>query len=58
MKTPTPKIAIYVEGGIVQAVRSNIGDQLDVEIVDCDNEPNKADDRWEELQDELEFGNY
>jgi hypothetical protein len=52
------KIAIYVEGGIIQAVRSNIGEDLDIEIVDCDNEPDEAEDRWEELQSELEFGNY
>jgi hypothetical protein len=57
-----PKIAIYVEGGIVQGVRSNIGQDLEVEVVDFDSmyneESNKADDRWEELQTELEFGNY
>jgi len=52
------KIAIYVEGGIIQAVRSNIGEDLEVEIVDCDNEPDEAEDRWEEVQSELEFGNY
>lgn len=53
------KIAIFVDGGIVQAVRSNIPcHKLEIEIVDNDNEPDKADDRWEELQSELEFGNY
>lgn len=52
------KIAIYVEGGIIQAVRSNIGEDLDIEIVDYDNEPDEAEDRWEEVQSELEFGNY
>ena len=58
----TPKVAIYVEGGIVQGVRSNIGQDLEVEVVDFDSmyneESNKADARWEELQTELEFGNY
>ena len=54
----TPKISIYVSGGIVQGVRSNIGQDLEVEIVDEDNEPNTSEDRWEELQSELEFGNY
>ena len=58
----TPKIAIYVSGGIVQGVRSNIGQNLEVEIVDADSmynqESNKADEYWEELQTELEFGNY
>jgi hypothetical protein len=57
-----PKIAIYVSGGIVQGVRSNIGQNLEVEIVDADSmynqESNKADEYWEELQTELEFGNY
>jgi hypothetical protein len=54
----TPKVAIFVEGGIVQGVRSNIGQTLEVEIIDADNEPDKADEYWEELQTELEFGNY
>ena len=57
-----PKVAIYVEGGIVQGVRSNIGQDLEVEVVDFDSmyneEANKADARWEELQTKLEFGNY
>lgn len=54
----TTKVAIYVKGGIVQAVRSNIGQDLEVELVDEDNDPDTADDRWEEVQTELEFGNY
>jgi hypothetical protein len=53
-----PKIAVYVSCGILQAVRSNIGQDLEVELVDKDNEPDTADDRWEELETELEFGNY
>ena len=53
------KIAIFVDGGIVQAIRSNIPcHKLEIEIVDNDNQPEKAEDRWEELQNELEFGNY
>jgi hypothetical protein len=56
--TKIPKIAIYVSGGIVQGVRSNMGQDLEVEIVDEDNEPEAAGDRWEELQTELNFGNY
>lgn len=54
----TPKIAIYIEGGVCQAIRSNISLDLEIEIVDWDNEPDTAEDRWEELQTELEFGNY
>ena len=57
MKNKT-KIAIFVEGGIVQAIRSNISPDLEIEIVDVDNDPDEAEDRWEELQTELEFGNY
>jgi hypothetical protein len=53
-----PKIAIYVEGGMVLGIRSNLGVDLDIEIVDSDNEPDTAEDRWEELENELEFGNY
>jgi len=55
---PNPKIAIYVDGGIVQAIRSNISPEIEIEIVDCDNEPDTAEDRWEEIQEELEHGNY
>lgn len=53
-----PKIAIYVSGGIVQGVRSNIKTELEVEIVDEDNDQETSEDRWEELQNELPFGNY
>lgn len=55
-----PKIAIYVSGGTVQEVRSNISADLEIEIVDadythCDDiDPNS---RWEQLQGELNFGN-
>jgi ABC-type branched-subunit amino acid transport system substrate-binding protein len=56
--TKIPKIAIYISGGILQAVRSNIGTNLEVELVDEDNDPETAQDRWEELQTELNFGNY
>ncbi len=60
--TTMKKIAIYIEGGMVQAVRSNLGEDLDVEIIDADlvNEEgeNFAGERWEELQEELQFGNY
>ena len=57
-----PKIAIYVSGGVVQGIRSNMKD-LDVEIVDGDDiedheNKNDTDARWEQLQLELEFGNY
>lgn len=52
------KIAVYIKGGVLQAVRSNISTDLEIEIVDADNEPDTACDRWDELQMELEFGNY
>ena len=56
----TPKVAIYVKGGMVEAIRSNIGQDLDIEIVDedCVDEIKNTEDRWEEIQTELEFGNY
>lgn len=55
----TPKVAIYVKGGMVSAIRSNIGAELDIEIVDADcQQLDYEEDRWEELQTELEFGNY
>ena len=45
---------------MVQAIRSNIYRNLDIEIVDedCLDETQLTEDRWEELQTELEFGNY
>lgn len=52
------KIAIYVSGGIVQGVRSNITELLDIEIVDEDTDQDSAEERWEELQTELPFGNH
>ena len=58
----TPKVAIYVFGGIVQGVRSNISSELEIEIVDADwkelDRESDPEDRWEEVQTELEFGNY
>ena len=53
----TPTIAIFVEGGIIQGVRSNIGQDLQVDIIDADNEPDTAEEQWMELQEKLEFGN-
>jgi hypothetical protein len=62
------KIAIYVNGGMVEAVRSNIGEDIDVEIIDGDSyrifnvkswEGNgSAENRWKEIKEELSFGNY
>lgn len=55
-------IAIYVEGGMVQAVRSNIGPDIEIEVVDADiydeEGENFSGDYWNELQEKLEFGNY
>lgn len=53
------KIAIYVESGMIQGIRSNLSG-LEIEIIDVDNlnevkvESGLA--RWDELQTELEFG--
>lgn len=57
MKLKSPTIAIFVQGGIVQGVRSNIGQDLQVDIIDADNEPDTAEEQWMELQEKLEFGN-
>jgi hypothetical protein len=56
----TPKVAIFIQGGMVQGIRSNIGQDLDIEVVDADgwDDEKNPEDRWEELQTELEFGNY
>lgn len=53
-----PKVAIYVKGGMVSAIRSNISPELEIEIIDADCEQLDYEDRWDELQSELEFGNY
>jgi hypothetical protein len=53
-----PNIAVYVSGGIVQGVRSNISQDLEVEVIDADNDPDTAEEQWMELQEKLEFGNY
>ena len=56
-----PKIALYVSGGVITAIRSNVATDLEIEIVDSDNDENTGDDsdkRWDELQTELPFGNY
>jgi hypothetical protein len=55
-----PKIAIHIKGGMVEAIRSNVYPDLEIEIVDedCLDETMETKDRWKELQTELEFGNY
>ena len=55
-----PKIAIYIKGGMVEEIRSNIDQDLDIEIVDedCVDEKKFTENRWKEIQTELEFGNY
>lgn len=53
-----PTIAIFVQGGNVLDVRSNIGTELNVEVVDADNDPNDAKHKWQQFEDELEFSNY
>jgi len=55
-----PKIAIRIKGGMVEAIRSNIDQYLEIEIVDedCLDETMETKDRWKELQTELEFGNH
>ena len=52
-----PEIAVFVDGGIVKAVRSNIS-ELHVQIIDKDNEPESAENTWKDLQNELPYENY
>lgn len=61
-ETPKRKVAILVEGGCVQAVLSNLGEDFDleVEIVDMDDAeglglPEAAQARWHKLQGKLGF---
>jgi RNase P/RNase MRP subunit p30 len=53
------KVAIYVEGGVIQGIRSNLS-ELDIEIIDVDSlDSDKVESgevRWDELQTELKFG--
>ena len=60
------KIAIWIEGGMVQGIRSSI--DVDVEILDfdvdladgyaADNYRAKLEEKWETYQTELPFGIY
>jgi len=51
------KIAIWIEGGVIQGIRSSI--DVQVEIIDLDwEETDKdiAEQKWENYQIELPFG--
>lgn len=53
------KIAIWIEGGAIQGVRSNI--DIELEIIDVDIETVDRDDaekKWDHYQTELPFGIY
>ena len=53
------KIAIWIEGGLIQGVRSNV--DIELEIIDVDIETVDRDDaekKWETYQTELPFGIY
>lgn len=51
-------VAIFVKAGMVLAVRSNVSEDLHVEVVEFDDDPEQAEDRWDEVQAELPFGHY
>lgn len=53
------KIAIWIEGGLIQGVRSNVN--IELEIIDVDIETVDRDDaekKWETYQTELPFSIY
>lgn len=53
------KIAIWIEGGAIQGVRSNIDIELEIIDVDLDNvDKDDAEKKWETYQTELPFGIY
>ena len=58
------KIALYIEGGNLQSIISNIPtDELEIELIDMDNEEaegteDEAGDRWGELLKELPYANF
>ena len=53
------KIAIWIEGGAIQGVRSNVDIELEIIDVDLDNvDKDDAEKKWEEYQTELPFGIY
>ena len=53
------KIAIWIEGGAIQGVRSNVDIELEIIDVDLDNvDKDDAEKKWEGYQTELPFGIY
>jgi len=53
------KIAIWIEGGMIQGIRSSV--DIDVEIIDVDldgTDKDAAEQEWETYQTELPFGIY
>ena len=53
------KIAIWIEGGMIQGIRSSV--DIDVEIIDVDwggTDKDEAEKKWETYQTELPFGIY
>ena len=53
------KVAIWIEGGMIQGIRSSV--DIDVEIIDVDwggTDRDEAEKKWETYQTELPFGIY
>ena len=53
------KVAIWIEGGLIQGIRSSV--DIDVEIIDVDLEGvdrDTAEQKWEQYQTELPFNTY
>ena len=56
------QIAIWIQGGNIVGIRSNISSDIEFEIIDCDLADSDGQEvaaaRWDELQLELEFDNF
>lgn len=52
------KIAIWVEGGAIQGIRSTVDIEVEIIDVDFDIEKEEAEKTWDRYQTELPFGIY
>ena len=53
------KVAIWIEGGMIQGIRSSV--DIDVEIIDIDwggTDREAAEEKWEKYQTELPFNTF
>jgi len=53
------KVAIWIEGGMIQGIRSSV--DIDIEIIDVDwggTDREIAEQKWEQYQTELPFNTF